>query len=119
MRMKDLERNHKKELRIKDDKIKSYYNMINAKNKEIELLSLEHKYNLNNIDIIVKQSAFNYGFVDTNRISVNVQENDKYIEYQQIIKNNVFESISMDKGKLIIEIISNIIQKIFKERGLI
>jgi hypothetical protein len=116
--MKDIEKKHKKELQLKDDRIKSLYNMVNIKNKELERLSLEHKYNLNNIDIIVRQS--NYGnIIDNSRISIGIQEPDKTIAYAQIVNNNIFKTINIDKGKIITDIITRIVQNILHERGLI
>jgi len=118
MKMRELEKLHKKEIQYRNDQIKTLSNIIKAKNKEIERLSLEHKYNLNNIDIIVRQS--NYGnIIDNSRISIGIQEPDKTIAYAQIVNNNIFKTINIDKGKIITDIITRIVQNILHERGLI
>lgn len=127
MRMKDIELKHKKELQIKNNIIENLENNLNNKrnyiiclNKEIAELSLVKKYNLNNIDIIVKQSSMlDYQYKDLSRIAIGINDNDKLITYATIIDNHIFKTLSSDKGKIITDVISRIIQNIFHEKGLI
>lgn len=117
MRIKDLHNYYKRLLRSKDDQIIILNNVLNDKNKEIEMLKCEEIFDFNNISIFVQANKImRYDLRDKVSINLKIDNVDGYYECETYIDNDIFKFIKIDKGKVITEVIGKMVRKILNKK---